>query len=750
MAATPTPLLRALTSGGTDDIRDDARRRCVAGRKRKEHCEPKARQAIVRCTLVYTDDSGGHMGRGYSFRFYGRSPADWAEGANDGHGFSVQFERGPTDDELEKLGKLYELTLATGPAKPSVEPWRWSERFASFDVGERWSTGRAFLGAVTDFLMEARSIVPIRDVVYFNAREGSGRWDQWTLQQGPPDPGPDMGVALMEAYRREVDSNFPPPKKNDAYERGRAEGRQIIHERRTSRATEKADALTGAPPKGKVGLERTAVPYACREPEPWPDDATAAFDIPDPAFVQKEYMGQTYRNPAQGDHVATLVQQRPLAWVVGPHGGNVDIAWIDEGERRTPTWPEDVQTGGLTYVTLDDSGREALLVNEASALHVNLDTQAGQRIYYKQQEDGMRLMYAAFADEDRAWVILSEKRLHIFRPSDSGVQLVAQAKSGGNSLVTTRSGNVLVVGRNKPKVFGLAADKLKVFGTIAAAFQDVFEREGRILLKVSDDACYELTHLDEVLGSFLGKTQKPAAKKKATKAPVKRTVSLTSVDGEGAGFQSLQEEVDEASALIASIADGSWYHTRRTASGRVATLAKKRSQYASDYVEVAFVDAGGEPRSVDVESAELLELSADGKRAFVGAGRGIRMVELDSNAVKDVYQISTDAGPLRDMAVWGDDLFVLTEKMLLWLRVEEAGGRLIASAKVSKGKDLHALPENDALVALCDAKNKILVYDRNKEELRKLGQFLEAANRLQVVNGAVLVGGIDVWRIDGL
>ena len=50
------------------------------------------------------------------FRFYGREPAEFVEGANDGHFFTVQFQRTPTDAELKHLAAIYERRMSGGPA----------------------------------------------------------------------------------------------------------------------------------------------------------------------------------------------------------------------------------------------------------------------------------------------------------------------------------------------------------------------------------------------------------------------------------------------------------------------------------------------------------------------------------------------------------------------------------------------------------------------------------------------------------
>lgn len=126
----------------------------------------------------------------FSFRFYGRRPAEFAEGANEGYRFSVQFQRVPTDEQWEALGFTFASLLRSGPADPSGA-WRTSDRFAVFDVGERWMSGYGFLGVVADFFEAAHRIVPIADVVFHNARDGEGAWSRWSLSQSAPDAGPE-------------------------------------------------------------------------------------------------------------------------------------------------------------------------------------------------------------------------------------------------------------------------------------------------------------------------------------------------------------------------------------------------------------------------------------------------------------------------------------------------------------------------------------------------------------------------------
>src|SRR5688572_14992279 len=110
---------------------------------------------------------------GFPFRFYGRAPADWYEGANLGHSYEVAFVEAPSAEQQRAIMLLVDERLAAGPAETSTfKPWLWSGRFGRFAVGERWSgAARAAFARVADVLIEIhRRHRPIAQVLFLGAR----------------------------------------------------------------------------------------------------------------------------------------------------------------------------------------------------------------------------------------------------------------------------------------------------------------------------------------------------------------------------------------------------------------------------------------------------------------------------------------------------------------------------------------------------------------------------------------------------
>ena len=78
----------------------------------------------------------------YPFRFYGRTPHEWAEGANDGHGYELTFRATPDAAQRAEIARAFERELAQGAAQPASKPWRWLGSSAAFYVGERLGDAR--------------------------------------------------------------------------------------------------------------------------------------------------------------------------------------------------------------------------------------------------------------------------------------------------------------------------------------------------------------------------------------------------------------------------------------------------------------------------------------------------------------------------------------------------------------------------------------------------------------------------------
>ena len=293
----------------------------------------------------------------YPFRFYGHgSPSNWLEGANDGHGFTMQFTRTLTEEEWHLLGHEFEAMLSKGPASPGMQPWQWLGPFASFDVGERGSPGaHAIISTVERFLKAAHNLVPIVDATYFNACDGMSSWHEWSMQQGPPDPGPfdQSNVGVF----RERDPALGPTQPCDAFEAGR----KSFHDA-TRRRTSEAELAQQTKGKG-IWIERrdeNEIPAPPASPAP----DLSGFEAPEPRFVVVQDFGMTWERLCRGDHPQEQSAGPRVALVVeGDNGEETNVAWIDtEGIRQTPErWKPAIEIERIYQVRTAPSGEYAVL-----------------------------------------------------------------------------------------------------------------------------------------------------------------------------------------------------------------------------------------------------------------------------------------------------------------------------------------------------------------------------------------------------
>jgi hypothetical protein len=597
----------------------------------------------------------------YSFRFYGRAPFDWLEGGNLGHAFDVQFQRVPSEAEREQLAELWYAATATGIVEPG--PWRWSERFAVFLAGERWISRGGHIGVVTDFLMEARRVVPIVDAVYYNAREGGGAWDHWSLQQGPPDPGPAFGRAGMAAYQRAVDPGLPAPAADPVFDA--AFGRCVA----VRAAQQVADAIATPPKPGQVGLEPVAEP---RRPD-GPSDL-ARFRVPEPPYVKDARGHGQY---ADGDHPAHSIRQRAIAWV--KHAGAPmlgGLAWFEGDERR-----ELPIRGGGAGLSVSADGNEALFRQSDTAWHVDLRTGTSRTWYRKEREDGYELVGTAWANGGR-WAVLATKRLQVFAPGEAPRQLAVGAVSDAASLHAARDGQILIINhyKNVTTVFASLRDELKKVGTFTAGIAFAFETEGGIYLR-QGDRFYALTRVDEAL-------ERIAPRKPKTR-PNKVEVRLGAVREAPPRPEIPAELTDKLGPARISVG----------ASGRVVAVPLIQQHGMThawglkvvgddgavvDHTSKVLEVAGG-------KAVDFVAISATGDRVAAIVASTVVCLDVASGQLALVVRnVRTDHGGLRAVAFASEtELLVLAEKSLRHLRqVPGAAWDELAALKLSNARTM--------------------------------------------------------------
>lgn len=276
----------------------------------------------------------------FPFRFYGRYPSDWLEGANDGHAFSLQLVAAPDDATLERIAQTFERELDGGAAQLSAEPWSWSGRFAHFRVGERGRVGTAILKPVSAALRATHRFAPIRDVVYVNAREGSGRWDEWSLAQGPPDAGP-AGFAYLGMFRRPTLDTLPAYSPSDVFEAARrAAWAELDADRRAAqaaRAEQKRAARAAAPRPPKRPRPKRAT-----KKKPAIELAPSDVRLQDPGDVTRPTDADRARFPER-------------ATVVAARDGRLFAAWSDDGAPVGRRLGRGDEEGGVTHIDVADA-----------------------------------------------------------------------------------------------------------------------------------------------------------------------------------------------------------------------------------------------------------------------------------------------------------------------------------------------------------------------------------------------------------
>lgn len=129
----------------------------------------------------------------YPFLFWGREPADWFEGANDGHVYEVRFAKAPSPEQRLAIGKAFHAATKKGAATPADADWKWEGAWTIFRVGEKKAgKAREAFSHMEDVLHAMHGVAPIAEVLFWGARaEGKHAWDKWTRTKAKaPSKGP--------------------------------------------------------------------------------------------------------------------------------------------------------------------------------------------------------------------------------------------------------------------------------------------------------------------------------------------------------------------------------------------------------------------------------------------------------------------------------------------------------------------------------------------------------------------------------
>jgi hypothetical protein len=147
----------------------------------------------------------------FPFFFYGRRPADWAEGANCGHAYKIKFQSPPDEATRAQAHAAFAKSAEGTQVDTSCGPWKWEGEWALVILGEQhvhadddereededsgtdWG---AFFADVAHAFEAVHKVAPLAEVVSLNARATSkgDEWEDWTLRVQPrPSKGPTFG-----------------------------------------------------------------------------------------------------------------------------------------------------------------------------------------------------------------------------------------------------------------------------------------------------------------------------------------------------------------------------------------------------------------------------------------------------------------------------------------------------------------------------------------------------------------------------
>ncbi len=648
---------------------------------------------------------------GYSFRFYGRAPADWREGAALGHAYEVQFARPLDDAQRVRLAELYERTLRSGAAEPSPAPWLWSDaRFAMFHVGERFVCSAPMLFArVTDFLMEARAICPIRDVVYLNAAEpGNARWDLWTVQTQPlPDAGPRYPMALDSSvilYPRDRSGDLPVAAPDDEFEAAR----------KAARASHVRQSAAQAGAAGGLALEPDTRP----EPTQWPEAVRSKFELHDPRDLLR-------------------VGPRPCAYTRNERGEVTGFVFLDdEGERSPVTLPVP-QNPQMAFAVHPDGTRGLCCVYN-TVYEIDFATgEATERWQAPGEKQGIQgLGYLAGGE---LWAVKSYAMLYVVNPTGDEPTPIVTTKSKGTCLHIGRQGTILFTSEwgKKPQVFGFSHNKLKKLSTfkLRLHFQ---ETDGVIYLFCGDDT-FRLDNVDATYESFAGKQRKKAEKARLAALglePARNTKGRSAKKAKpalairwGAEFPPDVLRAHERVEITAN-------HEASGASA-VYTCMQHPGDPRFGYDHIRWTDAACDEVAIEFGAGRHLCFAPGGGSLVVATHGALYRIERSGDS-----KVILPAGKsefFRQVRLMGDRLLTLTNKRLYLVDANSQGdAAIVHKLGATHGFQVLLVPGYDAATVTRDNKG-LDVVSIVGDKLKKLGKVDDSLREVAWKDSALYV-----------
>lgn len=441
----------------------------------------------------------------FPFRFYGRAPGDWFEGANDGHGYEIAFAAEPDADARRAFTRTLVHQLASGPARAGGAPWLWSGRFVRLDIGERWlGAVRAAFGQLAGVLVTIhRTIAPIAQVIFFGAREpGDGAWDAASVAAQPdPDPGPpyeppiDLGIV---AYPRATDPALPIAKPDPDVEALREEIQRDISARKARERVAKASDKT---PMSAFPAERVAE-HAAAQPR-LSDAQRARFQIPDPLVLDGKH--------TDGEHPVDALVALPCAKRFD-RGQPRGLVYLDhDGARREVTGlpPQDDRAwyfGNLRGPWLRPDGDAFWIAVGKLLYEVHVRDGVARETFTASHSIGnLHLL------PDGNWLLVLETGLTVIDPRDHAVR--DHQKTTTNRTIAVLGGELLLAENYMKKqleAWGYHEGALKRLRTYGAPLMVPREVDGEIVCEVGySKEWVSLDGLDELFATWKAKQNKP-------------------------------------------------------------------------------------------------------------------------------------------------------------------------------------------------------------------------------------------------
>jgi hypothetical protein len=717
---------------------------------------------------------------GYSFRFYGRHPTDW-KGAEHPE-FSVQFESAPTDEQKVALAQEMIWVAGGGIIDLDRVVWRWSGRFATVSMALRWQRGISHVAAFTDVLMATRQVLPIVDVVFLNALDARGRWDEWSVSQGSPDAGPPGEMALCPAFRRGVDPTLGEPARDPLFDGAwKAE-----LEREDERRLQRWIADKGA---GEVSLEPIAADVKALVAAwgiQWPDEVLDALEIPDPPTEWRAIGDGGYQRKRPGDHPVEwgAHPDLPLAHVIADKEQIAGVVFVDtrgeSPERQLLQWdprPRSVAKASRVIATSED-GSLALFAVPEGVYRLVVDEEARlERTWAPTHEHGI-CFSAGWVGPDRV-IATTEKKIVVLDTSTHPATLIAQRANAGKrgtvnvSRTATAEGTlVLTSGWNKPPVVNVFAhDQIKKVGNLPDGVDVVSGPQGQLVFR-GPGGVYRLANIDAVVSKKLPK------KKKTKKKP--RASSKSKADKppkpilEPLGDGDLPEAEEVVTAKQRAQFPG---HARLLPNGDgsvvlgLAPRANDPAPYAATSFPRLFLLelASGEAVEITEWMPEKYyatdgDLSPDGRYAVLTGGFLALRLDLSDRTIEQVWAhgVEFDGTPLdgqvgRGLAarfVSERQVLVLGEKGLATMVRDDDGNWALAHrVKLSKPEQLLYLPECGGCVVQTAGTKRLLAFAVLPTKLKKLFEDKTVAARTIERRGAEVVardGAGKWWWLAGL